>query len=214
MKILIIVAHPDDMELGMGGTALKLSRNNSIALCVLCKGNRPVQKQVEISRTKALQKNINLIGIQEFIHLNYSDVTLDTVPFLEISSALTNLVVEAKPDIVFTHYDKDIHTDHRIVSLATRIACRPRPNCTIKELYEFPIPGSTEWGFTEVRYNTFFNITDHARQKYKLIKNYKTEVRYENDPMSIEAIMSRDEYYGSLIGVKKAEPFINIFSKK
>ena len=66
-KILIIVAHPDDAEFGMGGTISKLSKDNNITLCVLCRGNRPGNLDVENARKKVLNENIKSLGITKLI---------------------------------------------------------------------------------------------------------------------------------------------------
>jgi N-acetylglucosamine malate deacetylase 1 len=212
-NILIVVAHPDDAELGMGGTISKLSKNNNITLCILCKGNRPGREYVEKKRIRALNKNINTLDIKKLYINNFSDVSLDTIPHIEITKYLNDIIYKVKPEIVFTNYENDIHVDHQLVSKAVRVACRMRPDSTVKTLYEFSIPGSGEWNFKNINYNTFFDIQKYSKQKYKCIKKYKTEIQKYPDPLSIKKIKIRDEYYGGICGVKKAEPFICIFNK-
>lgn len=212
-NILIIAAHPDDAELGMGGTISKLSKNNNITLCILCKGNRLGSEYVEKKRIRALNKNIKTLDIKKLYINNFSDVSLDTIPHIEITKYLNNIIYKVKPEIVFTNYENDIHVDHQLVSKAVRVACRMRPDNTVKTLYEFSIPGSGEWNFKNINYNTFFDIQKYSKQKYKCIKKYKTEIQKYPDPLSIKKIKIRDEYYGGICGVKKAEPFICIFNK-
>jgi LmbE family N-acetylglucosaminyl deacetylase len=213
-KILIFAAHPDDIEFGMGGTLAKLTQSYHITVCIFCKGNKPGREDVENDRLRAFNFNKKQLKINEVIQHSYSDVSLDTIPFIEISSLCKKIVDEVKPSIVFTQYSGDIHQDHRIVSQATRIACRPRESCSVHELYEYSIPGSTEWSFTDTKFNTFFDISNYTSIKYECISRYKTEVKTEIDPLNLEYIKHRDLYYGGLFGYRAAEPFINIFSKR
>jgi LmbE family N-acetylglucosaminyl deacetylase len=213
-NIIIFAAHIDDVEFGMGGTCAVLAANYRITLCVFCKGNRPGFEYVQKSREEAMASNIIDLKIAKYLQLNYSDLSLDRVPFIELSSYTTNLVQNIAPEIVFTHYSHDINIDHRIVSQATRIACRPRESCSVKELYEYSIPGSTEWAHSGVEYNTYFDISAHSETKYNCVSRYVTEVKSTIDPLNVEYIKYRDLYYGGLSGYRVSEPFVNIYSKK
>jgi N-acetylglucosamine malate deacetylase 1 len=212
-NILIIAAHPDDAELGMGGTISKLSKDNNITLCILCKGNKPGKEFVKNKRIKALHKNIKTLGIKKLYMNNFNDVSLDTIPHIKLTSYLNDIIDKVKPQIVFTNHENDIHIDHYTLSKAVKVSCRPRNNNTIKALYEFPIPGSTEWSFKNVNYNTFIDISKHSKKKYKCIKRYKTEINDLPDPLNVDFIEYRDNYFGSISGNKKAEPFICIYKK-
>jgi LmbE family N-acetylglucosaminyl deacetylase len=213
-RVLIFAAHLDDVEFGMGGTCSLLSRDHRITLCVFCQGDRPGAEYVQQSRQEVMAANLNDLHIAEYLQLDYSDMSLDQVPFLELSSYATSLVQKISPEIVFTHYSQDIHSDHIIVSNATRVACRPRESCSVKELYEYSIPGSTEWSRSGVEYNTYFDTSEVSQTKYSCISRYKTEVKSEIDPLNLEYIKHRDLYYGGLCGYRVAEPFLNIYTKK
>ena len=211
-KILIIVAHPDDAEFGMGGTISKLSKDNDISLCVLCRGNRPGSLNVENIRKKVLNENIKSLGIKKLIQHVYDDVSLDRHSHLSITSYISSIISQVKPNIVYTNYSKDIHIDHQLVSKSVRVACRPRHNSSVTSLYEFSIPGSGEWNFESINYNTFHNIEKNIKTKYDCIDRYTTELQKSPDPLSSEYIKYRDLYYGSIAGYKQAEPFICIFN--
>ena len=213
-KILIFGAHLDDAELGMGGTIAKLTDYAYVSLCVFCRGDRPGFEHVQNARQQAIEENVKSLRIDNLIQYDYSDITLDTVPFIELSSTCTALVNDLMPDVVFTHYSNDINVDHRIVSDATRVACRPREGCSVRELYEYSIPGSTEWSHSSPNFNTFFDISEYSTVKYECVSRYSTELKTDIDPLNLDYIKHRDCYYGSLYGVHAAEPFINIYSRK
>lgn len=213
-NILIIVAHPDDAEFGMGGTIAKLSKDNNITLCVLCRGNRPgVNSDVEKIRKTVLNENVKSLGISKLIQHVYDDLSLDRHSHLAINSYISSIISQIRPDIVFTNYSNDIHIDHQLVSKAVRVACRPRSSSHVKSLYEFSIPGSGEWNFKGINYNTFFNIEENIIIKYKCIDKYVTELQESPDPLSSEYMKYRDFYYGGIAGYKQAEPFICIFNR-
>lgn len=212
-KIMIISAHPDDTEFGMGGTAAKLSQDHDVYQLILCKGNRPGCESVETSRFEAVIKNSKELGFIETKIKSYSDVTLDTIPSLELNSVISTELFKIKPNIVYTHCQYDIHKDHRIVSRAVRVVTRPRKDSTVKELYEFTIPGSTEWGLQVDEFNVFEDITHVANIKMKCVNRYSTELRPSPDPCSPEQIDIRDRYHGSLCGYNKAEIFKLVYKR-
>ena len=213
-KILIVAAHPDDIEFGMGGTVSKLSKDNSIYSLILCKGDRPGAEEVEYHRQCATLENAEELGIIKTDICDYSDVKLDTVKFLDIVHVISGKIDEIGPDIIYTHYECDVHRDHRIVSEAVRIATRPRKALTVNELYQFFVPGSTEWGQSNgAQANVAENITEEYNTKMLCISRYNTEVRDCPDPTSFEKIFARDTYYGGLYGYDKAEVFKLIFKR-
>lgn len=213
-RALIFGAHLDDIEFGMGGTTAKLSKTHEIIACIFCKGNRPGAETVQVSRETAFQQNATDLGIMHTIQLGYSDVSLDVVSSLELTRQASAIITKFNPDVVFTHYSGDIHCDHRLVSSAIRVVCRPREGCSVRELYEYSIPGSTEWSQTSPSFNTFFDISEYTTLKYRCISRYSTELKSDIDPLNLEYIKHRDCYYGGLYGVSAAEPFINIYSRK
>jgi N-acetylglucosamine malate deacetylase 1 len=214
-RILIITAHLDDFEFGMGGTVAKLAAesDNEIGLVVMCNGERPGNEHVADPRNEACIYNCKQLGIKYVTIKHYPDTRLDKVSQTTVCSDITAIVNEFKPTIVYTHFRDDVHSDHRIVSNATRVACRMRCNSTVEQLFEFSIPGSTEWGFRPFEGNSYVNITDLQERKISLIERYTTELRQAPDPISLESICSRDRYTGSLCGYEFAESFKLIFHR-
>ena len=212
-KCLIVSAHLDDFELGMGGTATILSTNNyEIYLIVLCKGDRPGNEAVQNVRREACIRNCDELGIKPILY-DYSDTRLDLVGQTELCNIITNHVRAIQPTIVYTHCSDDIHRDHQIISETCRVACRMRSDCTVRSLFEFPIPGSTDWGFGTNRFNVYKDISSVYNQKKKIISRYATEIKDSPDPLSLEMIESRDKYHGSICGVKYAEAFKLVYMR-
>lgn len=212
-KILLVTSHLDDFELGMGGTATKLCVNNDVYLLVLCRGDRPGNEAVSFSRKAVCVNNCKDIGIKDTMFHNYSDTRLDQVSQTELCCIIQHYIQKIKPVVVYTHYSDDIHRDHCIVSDACRVACRMRESSPVDTLYEFTIPGSTEWRHEPRQFNVYEDITYYASDKMELISRYQTELRLPPDPVSLPMIETRDKYHGSLCGCDRAEIFKLIFKR-
>lgn len=212
-KILICTAHLDDFELGMGGTTAKLCDSNDVYLLVLCKGDRPGNESVATTRKKTCSDNSRDIGIRNVYFYNYSDTKLDQIAQTDICNIIYQHITKIRPSIVYTHYSDDVHMDHRIVSDATRVSCRMRTSSPVDMLYEFTVPGSTEWGHKPKCFNTYHNITEHINDKMEMISRYQTELRSAPDPISTDMILARDRYHGSICGCTYAEVFNMTFRR-
>lgn len=210
---LIIAAHLDDFELGMGGTASKLCTNDNVHLLVLCKGDRPGHEKVGSPRKVACVNNCKDIGMHDVVFHDYSDTRLDQTSQTELCNLVQDQIQTIRPTTVYTHYSDDVHKDHCIVSDVTRVACRMRQSSPVNKLYEYTIPGSTEWGYVPRQFNVFEDITDHANDKMEMINRYYTELRDPPDPVSLSMIEARDKYHGSLCGCERAEIFKLIFKR-
>lgn len=210
-RVLIVTAHLDDFELGMGGTCAKMSSEGDlVTVMVLCQGDRPGHENVGHPRRQACDRNIKLLGFN-LKSYQFSDTKLDQVPQTQLCNIVHAGVTDVNPHVVYTHYEHDVHKDHQLLSGVTRVACRMRHTSPIRELYEFSIPGSTEWGFNVTGFNKFVNISDHDKIKMDMVSQYTSELRPPPDPVSVEMISTRDSYHGSLCGYNKAEVFKTIY---
>ena len=114
--ILCIGAHPDDIEIGCGGTILKLLlKKKSVAVHWIIlstqKNRAPEASQsADIFLCDAKEKHIVQKGFQDtFLPQNG----------MEIKKYFNELARNISPDIVFTHRLEDRHQDHRLVSELT-----------------------------------------------------------------------------------------------
>lgn len=113
LNVLCIGSHPDDIEIGCGGTILRMLEEvpalqfNWIVLSGDKKRKEEAQKSVEAIIPSDNAKKVEIQNFREsyfpYIGSNIKDY------FEELKKA-------ASPDIIFTHYRSDAHQDHRLVS--------------------------------------------------------------------------------------------------
>ena len=113
LNILCLGAHCDDIEIGCGGTILKIIENYQIShfKWVIIASNEIRKKEATASAEMFLQN----VKSKEIIIKEYRDGFL---PFLatEVKDYFEELKRAFNPDVIFTHYRNDRHQDHRLVS--------------------------------------------------------------------------------------------------
>ena len=121
-KILVIVAHPDDEVLGMGGTIAKCAANGAeIGLLIVTDGSTSQYKDIpnlhEIIEEKKQEtkRSADILGIKHIYYGKQPDMKLDVTEHIRVNNAIENVVNEFNPDIVFTHFDGDVNKDHQCV---------------------------------------------------------------------------------------------------
>ncbi len=113
LKILCLGAHCDDIEIGAGGTLLKLFNEYEIeqVIWIIFASN-------EVRKAEAIKSaEMFLFGVsnKKIIVNTFRD---GYFPFqgTEIKEYFEEIKNEISPDIIFTHYRNDRHQDHRLIS--------------------------------------------------------------------------------------------------
>jgi N-acetylglucosamine malate deacetylase 1 len=119
LRILVIGAHPDDCELGTGGTAIKYCRLGHIVKYVYATNGDAGHHElggVKLAqiRAKEVRKSCAVAGI-EYEILDNHDAYLEVN--IKLREKFIRLIRDFKPDIIITHRPNDYHPDHRNTSL-------------------------------------------------------------------------------------------------
>ena len=113
LKILCLGAHCDDIEIGAGGTLLKLFQEYKIEQVnwIVFTSNE-IRKQEAV---KSAEKFLTKVNNKKIIINSYRDGFL---PFQgeEIKEYFEEIKKEFSPDLIFTHCRNDRHQDHRLIS--------------------------------------------------------------------------------------------------
>jgi len=219
-KIMIVAAHPDDEVLGCGGTVARLSMEGSDIYTIILgegvtsrdwKRDLPKRKN-EIAELKKQAESANkVLGVKKVYMFDFPDNRFDTVPLLDIIKTVEEIKDDIKPDIVFTHHLGDLNIDHQITYKAVMTACRPAIGESVKEIYSFEIPSSTEWNApSSLSYfmpDYFVDVNRSLETKINALKEYKTELRDFSHPRSLKAVELNAKQWGVKMGFEAAEAF-------
>lgn len=219
MSILVIAAHPDDEVLGCGGTVGRLAKEGEdVFVAILGEGitSRYAQReQADKGLVKELRQRCRrvaeLLGVRDLFLHDLPDNRFDTVSLLEVVKIIEELIERLQPVAIYTHHSGDLNIDHSIAFRATLTAARPIPGCSVRDIYAFEIPSSTEWAFGEFERsfqpNHFVDIGQMLDLKIEAMEIYETEARSFPHPRSPESIKASAIRWGGAIGVEAAEAF-------
>jgi LmbE family N-acetylglucosaminyl deacetylase len=213
-KILIVAAHNDDEILGCGSTLRKHILSGDEVYCLIL-GEGAICRELEGGNLiKQSQQAGKIIGFKEMFFKCLPDNRFDTIPQADMNRYVEQYINKINPSIVYTHHKVDLNKDHRITYESVIVVCRPI-NSTVKEIYSFETPSSTEWTFDySFKPNVFVDIKYTLETKLEATKCYTTELREYPFPRSIEALKVLAQYRGIIAGLEYAEAFELIRSIK
>lgn len=116
LTILCLGAHSDDIEIGCGGTLLRLlSEYGNVEVHWVVFGSSGVRNAEAFD---SANKFLTMARKKNIIVENFKD---GFFPYMgaEIKNYFEKLKQEICPDIIFTHYRHDLHQDHRLISELT-----------------------------------------------------------------------------------------------
>ncbi len=221
-KVLVVFAHPDDMEVVSGGTIKRLTDEGiSVRLVVVTNGGRGNKNNEKFNenelsdiRFKEMVNGATILGIKkkEIFNLNLRDGGVENIEdniekiVLHIREFKPNLVITHNPDNHIIEYSKGYgwvnHRDHRNVGSITLDACYPFS----RDLNFFPEQinnGLNSHSVNRLLLTDSYNlneierieITDYIDFKKKALQSHKLGIGKENVDGFIEDDKEGKKYF-------------------
>ena len=109
------------------------------------------------------------VGAKDVALYKLPDNRLDTVPLLDVVKLVEDLIQKFQPEVIYTHHAGDLNVDHGVVQRAVLTATRPLAGQSVREIYAFEVPSSTEWAFQQLqpvfRPNVFVDVSRYSRSQ-------------------------------------------------
>ncbi len=134
LKLMGVLAHPDDESLGIGGTLAKYAKEGVETYLLTAtrgergrfnaSGEKPAPEAVGRAREVELRNAATVLGIREVQFLDYLDGDLDQVNVTEAVAKIAQHLRRVRPDVVITFGPEGAygHPDHIAISQLTTAA--------------------------------------------------------------------------------------------
>ncbi len=222
LHILAILAHPDDAELGCGGTLIKHARmGEKVGILDLTRGELGTRGSGETRLQEAeAAGEIMGLAVRENAHFRDGFFQNDEAH----QRALISYIRRWRPEIVITNAPEDRHPDHGRGAALVLDACflsglskieteweeNPQQAWRPKRVFHLIQDRTLEPTF-------IVDISGVQGEKMEAIKAYRTQFHdpkgdgpqtYISNPSFLEAIESRDRLWGKRIGTTAGEAFL------
>jgi LmbE family N-acetylglucosaminyl deacetylase/ActR/RegA family two-component response regulator len=159
--VLAIGAHPDDVEIGAGGTLIAHRRiGHDVTVLTLSRGGRggAAGRRAEESETAA-----RILGAELYLEDLEDSRISEGDPTIGIVSAVVDSV---RPTVIYTHSIQDVHQDHRNTHHAAMVAARE-----VGRILCFQSPSAT----VDFRPTRFVSIDQQLERKLQAIGAFSAQ---------------------------------------
>lgn len=212
LSVALIGAHPDDVEIGMGGTVKALTNSGYKIILIDLTNGEPTPYGSPAIRATESNNAATLLGIHERITLKLTNRELfDSV---EARKEVASLIRKFKPEVLFIPYWEDAHPDHieaeRIASAArfyskfvkSDLPYEPHHPRKIFHYFSLHLKARVLPSF-------IFDISKYINEKMASINAYKSQfLDHPTNAKILEQLRNENSYWGGQIGVDFGEPFI------
>ena len=209
-KVLIIAPHPDDETLGAGGTLLKYKANGAQTACVFVtsvRKNDAFDAAFVAAREKEIEEVVAAYRFDEYYDLDFPAAKLTPNDTGDLIKAIGSAVKDFKPDVVLLPFDKDVHSDHRVIFDAAWSCTKSFRYPSVKQVMMYETVSETDFSTEVFRPNTFVDISDFIDEKMKILSIYDSQMGEPPFPRSYERVKALAVYRGGVFAMRYAEAF-------
>ena len=223
LDILVITVHPDDAELGCGGTILKhVAMGHKVGIVDLTRGELGTRGTPEIRAAEAAAAaGILGVAVRENLGMRDGFFSNDEAHQLEVIRAIRTY----RPDILITNALHDRHPDHGragdLVNDATFLAGLRRVETLHDGVAQQPHRPNLLLQLIQDRYiqpDIAVDVSDYWEDKIRAVQAYTSQFHtggysadepetYISRPDFMEYIEGRAREYGKYIGARYAEGY-------
>ena len=218
LDVLAIFSHPDDAELSVAGTLLKLkSQGYSTGVCDMTRGEMGTRGTPELRAQEALDA-ARIMKLDVRANLEQPDGHVWPTEAARI--AVVRALRTHKPKVLLTTHEDDPHPDHANTSIIVRQAARLASMGRYDEEFgspPVPMPAIMHSLFSRRVVPSFVvDVSGFVEEKMASIRAYRSQFYSETsaEPQTrisargfLDEIEYRMRYFGSLIGAEAGEPF-------
>ncbi len=212
MTILAFAAHPDDIAIGLGGTAAKYAKQGKHVVSVIFsygEGADPVKNSTMVIKQHITEakKASKLLNIKETIFLGLSDLTFEKdSEEPSTRKKIEDIFERYKPELIFIHKGDDMHPAHKIVSKTVRmVASKLNVKSMFYAYYIFPPVGPRHGHQPKL----YVDISDTFQLKKNAMKVFRTQKMFFS-LYQIPATLFQNWLAGFKARCKYAEVFYKI----
>ncbi len=222
VDILAFGAHPDDVELGCGGTiALSVAQGRKVAIVDLTQGELGTRGDEQTRKNEAKRAS-EILNIYNRENIELQDGFFENN--LKNQLVLIEKIRNYQPNIVLCNSRKDRHIDHGRANQLVNDSCFLSG---LNKIDTFDQDGKNQLSWrphlileyiqwNEVKPDIVINITGYLEKKIEAVKAYKSQLfdsknNENNTPISTENFLNSVKYraqnLGRLIGAEAGEGF-------
>jgi len=212
LDLLVVAVHPDDAELGAGGTIIKLARaGKQVGILDLTSGE-PTPLGSDETRIAETAAATEILGVAWRGNLGLPNRKLE--PTLDARAAVAETFRLLRPKVILAPYWEDVHPDHvaasrliddaRFWSKLSRSDLAGEPFFPPRLYYYFSI----HLRILE-KASFVLDVSDTLEDKLQAVACYESQFRsaMKTFPTILDDLRGRARYWGWSIGKAYAEPF-------
>jgi LmbE family N-acetylglucosaminyl deacetylase len=189
--VLAVGAHPDDVEIGVGGVLLRhAAQGHRVTILTLTGGE---QGGVAADRAQESRRAADLLSAR-LVHADLEDTSVSEGG--RTIETIRRVIEEIRPTTVYTHTIRDVHQDHRNAHNATLVAARG-----ISRVFCYQAPSST----VDFHPTRFVAIDEYLDRKIEVIQAYASQVAVRGY-LDEELLRSTARYWGRFTQARYVEP--------
>src|SRR6185369_6687860 len=218
LDVLGFFSHPDDAELSVGGTLLKLkSMGYKTGVCDMTRGEMGTRGTPQL-RAREASDAAKILKLDARVNLEQPDGHV--WPTEQARVAVVRSIRTFRPKVIITTHEDDPHPDHANTSIIVRQAARLATMRRYDEdsgLSPVPMPAIMHSLFSRRIVPSFVvDVSAFVDEKMSAIRAYASQFydASSEEPVTrisqrgfLKEIEYRMRYFGSLIGVEAGEPF-------